>query len=338
LRHADGLDRERANAWAALALANVTTEYPNKLDHLLTGATDIAAPRALHPVFYGSYDWHSAVHMHWLLARLARLVPDLAPRAAVDAHFESHFTAAAIAAECAYLERAASATFERTYGWSWLLKLFAELSWWAESDRAAQPWAERLAPLAERFVQRYLDYLPRAAYPVRAGTHANSAFGLLFALEYARRADHPVLARLVEDKARDWFAGDQHYPAAYEPGNSDFLSPGLMEAVLQQAVLRPDAFSAWWERFEPAAADLAHWLSPVAVSDRSDPQTVHLDGLNLSRAWCWSRLAPGLPERLRGPAATAYSAHLAASLDEAISGHYVGTHWLASFALLALTG
>jgi hypothetical protein len=325
-----------AEQWAALALWNVAQQYPNKLDHVLLGPDDLKEPQLLHPAFYGSYDWHSAVHMHWLLARLLRHYPDLSCAAAIRQRFSTHFARGAIEAECAYLQRPGSAAFERTYGWSWLLKLASELTRSAAVDTDALRWAQALEPLAQAVVTRYLDYLPRTDYPNRSGTHSNSAFGLLFALEFGR-LQQPALARAVEAKALAWFLDDVRYPALYEPGGSDFLSPGLQEAVLVLSVIGESEFRTWWQGFEPEPHHLVRWLEPVHVADRTDPQTVHLDGLNLARAWCWGQIKPALLPELQDRVARAIVAHREAALPHVAQSHYVGSHWLASFALLALS-
>jgi Protein of unknown function (DUF2891) len=323
--------------FAALALGNVVREFPNKLDHVMNSADDVKSPRALHPVFYGSYDWHSAVHMHWLLARLLRLDPALSEADRIHAVFDAHFSAANVAAEVNYLAQPSRATFERTYGWAWLLKLQAELSMAAESLPRAKVWADALEPLADAFIDRYLAFLPLAKFPIRAGTHANSAFGLLFALDYAERMQHLALRKLIFAKAHAWYGQDARYPAAYEPGADDFLSGGLMEAALMMRCIDGCSYADWWAVFCPAPHELQTWLEPVPVSDRSDARLSHLDGLNLSRAWCWRLLKRELPEEFQSMADSAISRHLEASLPHASAGHYVGTHWLASFAALALT-
>ena len=323
--------------FAALAQANITQEFPNKLDHTINSAADVQTPRALHPVFYGSYDWHSAVHMHWLLARLLRLYPDLDEAPQIAAVFDQHFSPANVQTEIDYLQQPSRATFERTYGWAWLLKLQTELWSLAPAHPRAQAWADALAPLADAFVQRYLQFLPLAQHPIRAGTHANSAFGLLFALDYAEQTQHLALRKLIVQKAHQWFGKDARYPAAYEPGSDDFLSGGLMEAVLMMRSVDACSYADWWAVFCPAPRELQNWLTPVTVSDRSDAKLAHLDGLNLSRAWCWRALKRELPDEFQSPADRAIKLHLAASLPHASAGHYVGTHWLASFAALALT-
>lgn len=327
---------QHASPFSWTALANIQQEYPNKPDHVMNDVGEVLPPHALHPLFYGSYDWHSCVHMHWLLARLLRQVPALPEAEQIRQVFDSHFTAANVAAEIAYLHQPSRQSFERTYGWAWLLKLQAELIALAKTKPAAAAWRDALQPLAEAFADRYLQFLPLAQYPIRAGTHGNSAFGLLFALDYAECTQHLALRKLITEKANAWFGRDRRYPASYEPGGDDFLSPGLMEAALMLRVVDSCSYADWWDVFCPAPHDLPTWLTPVAVTDRSDPKLAHLDGLNLSRAWCWKMIEQEMPAPLRAPVRAAIDAHLAASLPYAAAGDYAGTHWLASFALLAL--
>ncbi len=325
-----------ASPFARLALANIRQEFPNKPDHLLTGMSDLRSPRELHPVFYGSYDWHSSVHMHWLLARLLRLTP-LSESNLIRQAFDLHFTPENISVEHAYLQHPSRRSFERTYGWAWLLKLQAELHALSAADASAARWRDAVQPLADAIVDRYQDFLPLAHYPVRAGTHANSAFGLLFALDYAERIQHLALRKQIVAKANSWFGQDRRYPAAYEPGGDDFLSAGLVEAALMLRIIDSCSYADWWELFRPGPHELQTWLVPVQVSDRSDPKLAHLDGVNLSRAWCWKMIRRQLEPALRAKVDMAIDAHLAASLPYVVDGDYAGTHWLASFALLALT-
>jgi Protein of unknown function (DUF2891) len=328
------------SSFASIALDNVVRQYPNKLDHVMNGEADVATPRALHPAFYGSYDWHSCVHMHWLLARLLRITGDLPQAAAIAETFDSHLSREAIAGEVGYLGRASTQTFERTYGWAWLLKLAQELG--RGEGRRFRDWQASLAPLADAFVARYLDWLPRAAHPLRIGMHVNTAFGLAFALDYARSAGEAALASACEAKALDWYANDRDYPAGWEPSGADFFSPALIEADLMRRVLAADAFAHWLGEFLPRLAEgmPASLFSPTIPTDRSDGQIVHLDGLNLSRAWCFAGIASALPTadpRVQ-VARQAHDVHLAAGLQGIESGDYMGEHWLASFAALALTG
>jgi hypothetical protein len=327
------LTAETASKFAGLALGHVAREYPNKLDHVMAGLEDAAGPRELHPIFYGSYDWHSCVHGYWLLAALRRLHPNIPEAAAIDALFADAFTAEKVEVERAYLDRSTARGFERPYGWAWLLKLQAEL---LAHDA---PWAERMAPLAGAFADRFREFLPRATYPIRTGVHSSTAFAVALALDYALAAKDDPLAAQLRDKARNWYSLDRGCQA-WEPSGDDFLSPALMEAECMRRVLDPPGFRAWFQAFLPdAAVSLpATLFAPATVSDRSDGKIAHLDGLNLSRAWCWRSIAGALSpaDPVRAVALDAAERHLAASLPH-VAGDYMGEHWLASFALLALT-
>ena len=330
------LTSNHAQSFAGVALANTLTEYPYKLDQLLADDGDLAPPRRLHPVFWGSYDWHSCVHMHWTLVRLLRRFPDhpLADRS--RQRLAARLTDAAVAGELATLAGPHRQTFERPYGWGWLLKLAAELERLAAVTPETATWCEALRPLANAFADRFLAYLPRAAFPTRAGVHSNSAFALLLALDWCETVQHRALHQAIAQRANLWFGRDRDYPADYEPAGEDFLSPGLIEAALMKRVMDGCSHADWWEQFQPSDAALIHWLTPVPVSDPSDARIVHLHGVNLTRAWCWRQLQPELPPSLLVPVTQAIEVHLAASLPAATAGDYVGTHWLASFALLAL--
>ncbi len=328
-----------ASRYARLALANIAREYPNKLDHVIADAASAMTPRALHPAFYGSFDWHSSVHAHWLLVRVLRLFPHIPEAGAIREALDSGLGSANIDGELAYLSRAESRAFERTYGWAWLLKLAEELAIWKDTD--AHRWSRDLAPLAYAFVARYIEYLPDAIYPIRHGVHSNSAFALAYALDYAASCDAATLAELCEAKARLWYADDRDASGAWEPSGADFFSPALIEADLMRRVLGKADFARWLEGFLPgiATSEPAALFTPATVSNRCDPFIVHLDGLNLSRAWCWRAIANALPEddpRI-AVARAAASAHLEAGLAGVAGGHYVGDHWLATFAVVALT-
>lgn len=324
------LDAGRAEAFARIALGHVGQEWPQKLDQVLEGPADLRRPSELHPVFHGSFDWHSCVHAHWMLARLLRRFPNLPSAPAIAARFDAAFTAEKVAAERAFLARPASRGFERPYGWAWLLKLHAEL------DGA---WGTTLAPLAADFAARFTAHLPRADYPVRHGVHSNTAFALTLAADWAERHD-PALLELLRATARRWYGGDAD-AQAWEPSGEDFLSPTLVEAFCMARLLPAAEFGAWRDRFLPrlAQGEPATLLTPARVADRSDGKIVHLDGLNLSRAWCWRGLAAGFgaADPRRALAEEAAERHVAASIAE-VDGHYMGSHWLASFAVLALDG
>lgn len=275
--------------------------------------------------------------MHWMLARLLKENHIAHEQGAVHALLDAQFTGHKVSGEVAYLREPSRQTFERPYGWAWLLKLQTELTGLAQTRPYAAPWRDALQPLADLLVLRTLDYLPLAEFPVRAGTHGNSAFALLFMLDYAEATQPAALRTLIHAKAHAWFGGDRQYPAGYEPGGDDFLSGGLMEAALMRRVLETSRYQDWWDAFCPTPQDLQNWLHPVSVTDRSDPKLAHLDGLNLSRAWCWKMIEPAMPQPLRDLAAGAISRHLEASLPHTVNGDYAGTHWLASFATLALS-
>ena len=330
------LDASLVQRLARVALTNVATENPCHLSHLARDEADCRPPRELYPVFWGSYDWHSCVHMHWSLVRLLRLAPAHALARATHDHFDSRLSPAVVAGEIDYFSAPGRTSFERPYGWSWLLKLQAELIALARTEARAGMWRDALAPLAQLVAERWLDFLPRADFPVRAGTHGNSAFALLLALDWARATQHLALQRQIEHSAHRWFGRDRSYPAAYEPGGDDFLAAGLVEAVLMRRVIDSCSFGDWWEAFAPGET-AAPWLTPVRVADPGDPKIVHLHGVNLCRAWCWRELAGELDAPAAALATTAVESHLAESLAAASRGDYVGTHWLASFALLALT-
>ena len=320
---------------ARIALGHVAREYPSVLVHAARGPDELGGPRALHPVFYGSYDWHSCVHGHWLLATVLRLFPDLPEAAGIRARLDESFTDAAVAGEVAYLARPTSGGFERPYGWGWLLALAEALRQLDTPDAAR--WSATLRPLTEAFVARFKAFLPKADYPVRAGVHSNTAFALSLALDYARGAGDEGLAALIKTKAMAWYAADTDCQA-WEPSGDDFLSPALIEAELMRRVLPTDAFRHWFADFLPDAAERgpATLFTPARVSDRSDGKIAHLDGLNLSRAWCWRGIAAALPDSaVRALAWRTADTHLAASLPH-VAGDYMGEHWLGSFALLAL--
>ena len=324
------LTPELAARFADIALGHVGREYPNKLDHVLNGDADAQTPRALHPVFYGSFDWHSCVHGYWMLARLLRRFPDGGAAPGIAARFDEVFTQEGVEGELAYLQRTLSLGFERPYGWAWLLKLQAEL------EEGGTAWAAVLRPLAEAFAARFKAFLPKADFPVRAGAHTNTAFALRLALDYALTVEDAALTRLVEERANIWYAADQA-AQGWEPSGDDFLSPTLVEAQLMSQLLGESFFNEWLARFLPelpARRPLA-LFTPVPVSDRSDGKIAHLDGLNLSRAWAWRELSHTLSEELYPLARTAAERHLDASLPH-VAGDYFGEHWLATYAVLAL--
>jgi hypothetical protein len=330
------LDRATASRFASIALAHVRREYPNKLDHVLSGPGDVRSPSELHPVFYGSFDWHSNVHGYWLLATLVRIFPDLAEAGTIGALFDEQLVPLKVEREAAYLAGAERGTFERPYGWAWLLMLAAELR--RHETGPGRRWSEALTPLARPFADRFRGFLPRATYPIRVGTHFNTAFALTLAQEYAATASDDGLLALLRDRASAWYAHDADCQA-WEPGGDDFLSSALIEAECMGRLMPRGEWSAWIDRFLPRLArrEPRTLFEPAIVSDRSDGKIAHLEGLNLSRAWCWRSLAArwSADDARRAIALEAADKHLAMSLPH-VAGDYAGEHWLATFALLAL--
>jgi len=328
-----------ASNFARLALENIQREYPNKLSHVLNDSTEILSPRTLHPAFYGCFDWHSSVHGHWMLVRILRLFPELPERHEIRAVLNQNLSAVALEHETAYLQQAGRKSFERTYGWAWLLKLAGELHQWDDPD--ARQWFKNMDKLSAAFVQRYLDFLPKQTYPIRRGVHPNTAFGLTFALDYAREVDDTKLEQCVLEAAKRYFSIDKNAPAAWEPDGDDFLSPSLVVAELMHRVLSLEKYQKWLSDFLPELADgkPENLLRPAKVSDRKDPKIVHLDGLNLSRAWCMLGIASKLPEQnpVRLNLLKSAANHARATLPHISNDNYEGGHWLASFAVYMFT-
>ncbi|MFT3728369.1 MAG: DUF2891 domain-containing protein [Terricaulis sp.] len=328
------LTADIAEKFATLALAHVQREFPNKMDHVITDNAGVIGPRTAHPIFYGSFDWHSCVHGYWLLARVMRRYPELPSAAKITALFDGSIAEANVTAECAYLDQPSARGFERPYGWGWLLALQAELD--LHKNGAGQRAARQLKPLAEKFAARFAVFLPISTYPVRTGVHSSTAFALRLAADYAEPND-PALYAQMREKVLGWYGGDAG-AQAWEPSQDDFLSPTLMEAECMRRYLSAEDFRAWFARFLPRVAERApqSLFSPARVSDRSDGKIAHLDGLNFSRAWCWRAIAATLDDEAAAVAARAAAdEHIVASLPH-VAGDYMGEHWLATFALLAL--
>lgn len=324
-----------ASKFAGLALAGIGREWPHAYQHLALRPADLRAPRVLHPAFFGCYDWHSAVHGHWTLARILRLFPALPSAARIRAVLDGSLTQSHIAAELAYFRAPGRGSFERPYGWGWLLALAAELR--AGHDPRARRWSRAMRPLEEFIAESFCRYLPRLPYPVRTGVHSNTAFALSLALDYARQAGHRRLEAVIISRSRDFYAADSDAPVAWEPGGEDFLSPALTEADLMSRVLPAPTFRRWMSGFLPelCRGGPCALLTPPRLYDRRDPKQVHLDGLNLSRAWALDTLASALPMNRR--VRMAAKRHARAGLAHVASGDYVGEHWLASFAVYLLT-
>jgi hypothetical protein len=333
------LTAESASNFAQITLRCVAKAYPSQPGYVLNSAADVQLPTAVHPAFHGCYDWHSSVHGHWMLARILRLFPSIPEAPAIVAALDRNLSAKNLAVEAAYFARPGTAAFERMYGWAWILKLAEELH--RATSAEAKRWEQHLQPLTTTLVKRYLDFLPKQTYPIRTGVHPNTAFGLSFALDYAVALNDVPLRDLVGSRSRDYFLGDVDYPAKLEPSGSDFLSPALAEADLMRRVLPPDEFARWFDAYLPAMqhGQPANLMTLAVVTDRSDPQLGHLDGLNLSRAWAMRNIAAALPvdSRARAFLAAAAHAHAVDALQHVATGHYEGEHWLASFAVFLLT-
>ncbi len=321
------LNPELGARFARTTLAHLGQQWPYKMDHVLNGPQDARPPIDFHPIFHGSFDWHSCVHGWWQVMRIARRFPDLSEAAEARARADEMLVPDKVAGELAYLSRPYSAAFERPYGWGWLLALHGELAW------HDGPWAAALEPLARAFAARFMGFLPKLTYPLYVGTHFNTAFALTLARDWALEHDAALLG-LLDQRSRDWF-GSLRDCRTLEPGGDEFLSPTLSIALLMSRVLEPEDYAEWFAAYLPVIDE--HLLSPAHVSDRSDGKIAHLDGLNLSRAWAYRRIAAALPDS--HPAIptmhTAADRHLAASLPH-LEDDYMGSHWLASFALLAL--
>ena len=328
------LTSDGARHFAKLALDCIHKEYPNKLNQTLESDEFLLPPQQLHPAFYGCYDWHSSVHGHWMLVKLLKTFPDIEDRERIATGLQTSINADNIAGEVAYFDNE-SGSWERMYGWSWLLQLALELETW--DDPLGRQLGADLQPLTRLIRDKYIEFLPRQEYPIRHGVHPNTAFGLSFALDYARASADLELDESITSAALRYYLADRACPLGWEPSGADFLSPCLEEAARMARVLGTDDYLPWLEDFLPGLYT-ADDLVPANVSDRSDPQIVHLDGLNLSRAWNLYIIADVLPDagdaaRLRKWAAQ----HLEASLPHVASEHYEGSHWLGSFAVYALT-
>ena len=333
------VDEALARRFAELALACVHREYPNKIAHVLNGDEDVKPPRALTPAFYGCYDWHSAVHGHWLLARLARLQPQAPFAAEARAALARSLTAENLAVEVRYLQGKGRVSFERPYGLAWLLQLGAELREWDSEE--ARRWSQALAPLEKEAAARVAAWLPKLTNPIRVGEHSQTAFAFGLILDWARRAGERGLEQLIVERAQAFYARDRACPLAYEPSGEDFLSPCLAEADLMRRTLEPRQFEAWLGSFLTTLPQKAgtEWLAPAVVTDPSDPKLAHLDGLNLSRAWMLEGIASGLPEGdpRRAVLAAAAAAHREAGQRSVTGEHYEGGHWLGTFAVYLAT-
>lgn len=326
------LSLAEANRLAALPLHCMQVEYPNKLNQTIGSGEDLQSPKALHPAFYGCFDWHSSVHGHWSLVTLLKQFPNLENSAEIKEKLAQNISKENIEIEILYFKGKYNKSFERTYGWTWLLKLAEELHTW--NDPLARELETNLQPMTDIIVQGYLDFLPKLNYPIRVGEHTNTAFGLTFAYDYAKTVENTALKSLIEQRAKDFYLNDVNCPINWEPSGFDFLSPCLEEADIMRRILPKTEFETWLHKFLPQLENKDFTLAQGKVSDRTDGKLVHLDGVNFSRAWCLYGIANQYPAyaHLKNVA----NEHINYSLPSIVDDNYEGTHWLGSFAIYAL--
>ena len=323
---------KEANRLASLPLECLQVEYPNKLNQSLNDSTNIGTPKELHPAFYGCYDWHSSVHGHWSLVSLLKQFPSLHEAATIRKKLIANISKEHIQQEVAYFELIGNASYERTYGWAWILKLAEEIHTW--NDPLARDLENNLQPLTDVIVASYIEFLPKLNYPIRVGEHTNTAFGLSLALDYAQTLENHALIDSIKECAIRFYSEDIDCPLNWEPSGFDFLSPCLEEANLLRKIYTPKDFKIWFDKFLPDLTNSEYHSEPGKVSDRTDGKLVHLDGLNFSRAWCLYGIAKTLPEYSHLKIIA--NEHISYSLSSIVDDNYSGTHWLGSFALYAL--
>jgi hypothetical protein len=326
------LNLEQANRLLQLPIHCVNTEYPNKLNQTIGGDEDLKSPKELHPTFYGCFDWHSSVHGHWSLVSLLKKFPNLKDASTTKEILLTSISKENIEEEVAYFNKKHNKSYERTYGWAWLLKLAEELHTW--NDPIAKELEQNLQPLTDLMVQKYIEFLPRLKYPIRVGEHSNTAFGLAFAWDYANTVGDKELLKIINNRAKYYFMNDKNCPISWEPSGFDFLSPCLQEAAIMKRVLPKNEFKNWLSEFLPKLKNKDFKIAVGEVSDRSDGKLVHLDGVNFSRAWALNRIIKDMPEynHLKNIA----NQHINYSLPNVVGDSYQGGHWLGSFAIYAL--
>ena len=326
------LTRAGASVFAKLPMRCMEKEWPYKTGIVFTDSVLLEAPRNYHPAFFGCFDWHSSVHGHWMLVRLMKRFPGLKEETRIREIFNRHFTKENIQTELKIFNSKDNKGFERTYGWAWLLQLQDELLGWDDMD--AHRWAEAIQPMADKLSALTIEFLSKLVYPIRVGEHPNLAFGLSMMVDYALHQQDEKLMNAIKKAGLRFFIKDKNCPFSWEPGGNDFLSPCLEEADLMRKILPLKEFSSWFHGFLPQLLDNQFNMEPGKVIDRTDGKLVHLDGLNLSRAWCLNGIAKTLKNRhIRDLAIQ----HLNAALPHVASGDYAGEHWLASFAVYAMT-
>lgn len=327
------LNYQNAEKLSSLPLECISIEYPNKLNQVLGGENELQGPKDLHPIFYGCFDWHSSVHGHWLLAKCLNKFPDTDLSNKIVALFDEQFVTKKVQGELLYFQPKHNRSFERTYGWAWILKLQAELK--KSKQDAEHGWSNHLQSLIDQIVNSYKEFLPKMVYPIRVGEHTNTAFGLSLALDYAREAGDKDFESIIVQRAKDFYLEDAGCPISWEPSGFDFISPCLQEAELMSKVLSGKDFEKWIGGFLPQIFEKNFTLEPGKVLDRTDGKLVHLDGLNFCRAWCLYQLAASLPKQ-KDQLIELADSHVNASKEQVVGSDYMGSHWLASFMLYAL--
>jgi hypothetical protein len=326
------LNIKEANQLLKLPLNCVNTEYPNKLNQVIGSNNDLKSPKELHPAFYGCFDWHSSVHGHWSLVSLLKQFPDIENASQIKQKLLSNISKENIKKEVEYFYGKHNKSYERTYGWAWLLKLAEELHTW--DDKTARELEKNLQPLTELIVQKYIAFLPKLKYPIRVGEHTNTAFGLTFAWDYATTLENFKLRDLIKKRANEFYLKDTNCPLSWEPSGYDFLSPCLQEAAIMKRIMSATEFRLWFNDFLPQLKDENFTFEVGEVSDRNDGKLVHLDGVNFSRAWALNKIVKDMPEynHLKIIA----NQHINYSLPSIVGDSYEGGHWLGSFAIYAL--
>ncbi len=327
------LSLEQANKLAQLPLDCINVEYPNKLNQTLTSAAELGEPKELHPAFYGCFDWHSSVHGHWTLVSLLKRFSDLKKSEAIREELRESLSRENIMAEVDYFRNKEEASFERTYGWAWLLKLAGEIHTW--DDPLARELEGNLQPLTSLIEEKFKEFLPKLNYPIRVGEHTNTAFAMVLAHDYATATEKEDLRLLIEKRAKDYYLNDDDCPLEWEPGGFDFLSPCFSEIDIMRRVLPQNAFKMWMEDFMSQLKNKDFAMEVAEVSDRSDGKLIHLDGLNFSRAWVMYGLANQYPNRY-GHLKPVANKHVSYSFPNLVGDTYEGGHWLGTFALYAL--
>lgn len=327
------LSLENAKKLVQVPVDCIHQEYPNKLGQVLADSGHLDEPKSLHPIFYGCFDWHSSVHGHWLMAKVANKYPESEMAKEIAQIFDEQFQIPKVQMELLYFQPKFNQSYERTYGWAWLLKLHAELD--QHTLNESHDWTDNLRSLTDQIVLNYKKFLPKMVYPIRVGEHTNTAFGLSLAYDYAEQVKDEDFKTLIVSRARDFYMDDEGCPIAWEPSGFDFISPCLQEAELMSKVLSEKEFKKWMADFMPELLESDYELEPGKVLDRTDGKLVHLDGLNFSRAWCLYGIAKKLP-KYSSQLIELGDAHIAASEKEVIGSDYMGSHWLATFLVYAL--